>query len=398
MVLLPAAVPASAQTPAERAREIATALQGSRCTSIPRTRAACREPACGRAAKATALGVSGVLDRAAADPGRRVPGQGAERAHAGDRRAAQTRPVRRRERRQRFPWTEVNELPQVERGQGCVTARQRALDDTEYDAGPTEVLARMYELLAGPSLKAAGRSPSPRAAGPRSGTTRRSATVATIVVAWIVGARRPGAGDRSGLGAVAVWFCWCWSDAAREDVQHSAARGRDRGCRATATADTRDPPELTTLGSELAALPTPAGSGCGISRPHSTRTTPPARFWTRPRTWSMSSARWCCWTRPARVRRRAGAWRPTAPVADVPELCAFNPLHGRASGQPTQVEADGATVTLPLCAECRRALKRGTAPASLPGDDGPYWHGDRPVGAHLLRCTRRGPAGGRCPG
>ena len=25
--------------------------------------------------------------------------------------------------------------------------------------------------------------------------------------------------------------------------------------------------------------------------------------------------------------------------------------------------------------EARRALKRGTAPASLPGDDGPYWHG-----------------------
>ncbi len=60
----------------------------------------------------------------------------------------------------------------------------------------------------------------------------------------------------------------------------------------------------------------------------------------------------------------------------VRELCAFNPLHGRSSGRPTQVQADRATLTLPLCAECRQALKRGKAPASLPGDDGPYWHGD----------------------
>jgi hypothetical protein len=60
----------------------------------------------------------------------------------------------------------------------------------------------------------------------------------------------------------------------------------------------------------------------------------------------------------------------------VPELCAFNPLHGRASGRPTRVEAGGTTLTLPLCAECRQALKRGKAPASLPGDDGPYWYGD----------------------
>jgi len=60
----------------------------------------------------------------------------------------------------------------------------------------------------------------------------------------------------------------------------------------------------------------------------------------------------------------------------VPELCAFNPLHGRAGRKPTQVEADGTTLTLPLCAECRQALKRGTAPASLPGDDGPYWYDD----------------------
>jgi hypothetical protein len=59
----------------------------------------------------------------------------------------------------------------------------------------------------------------------------------------------------------------------------------------------------------------------------------------------------------------------------VPEWCAFNPLHGRASGRPTRVEADGTTLTLPLCADCRQALKRGKAPASLPGDDGPYWYG-----------------------
>jgi hypothetical protein len=60
----------------------------------------------------------------------------------------------------------------------------------------------------------------------------------------------------------------------------------------------------------------------------------------------------------------------------VQPLCAFNPLHGRASGQPTRVESDGNTLTLPLCSQCKKALKHKSAPASLPGDDGPYWHGD----------------------
>jgi hypothetical protein len=43
---------------------------------------------------------------------------------------------------------------------------------------------------------------------------------------------------------------------------------------------------------------------------------------------------------------------------------------------PTKVESDGTTLTLPLCTECRQALKRRSAPASLPGDDGPYWYED----------------------
>ena len=63
-------------------------------------------------------------------------------------------------------------------------------------------------------------------------------------------------------------------------------------------------------------------------------------------------------------------------VDAVPELCAFNPLHGRSSGRPTKVESDGTTLTLPLCNECRQALKRRSAPASLPGKDGPYWYED----------------------
>ena len=76
------------------------------------------------------------------------------------------------------------------------------------------------------------------------------------------------------------------------------------------------------------------------------------------------------------------------PVPDVADLCAFNPLHGRSTGAPTQVESDGTTISLPLCARCRQALKRGTAPASLPGEDGPYWHGSD-LWARTFFCPRQ---------
>jgi hypothetical protein len=49
-----------------------------------------------------------------------------------------------------FPWYDAHNLPQLSEDK-LRAARQRALGDTGYDAGPTEVLARMYELLAAPS-------------------------------------------------------------------------------------------------------------------------------------------------------------------------------------------------------------------------------------------------------
>ena len=66
-------------------------------------------------------------------------------------------------------------------------ARTRALDDTGYDAGPTEVLARMYELLAAPGLPAS--TPTTyRSARPRATTTRRVVgwSVALFIVLGIV--------------------------------------------------------------------------------------------------------------------------------------------------------------------------------------------------------------------
>ena len=51
----------------------------------------------------------------------------------------------------RFPWYEARDVPQVSEDK-LQAARERALDDEGYDAGPTEVLARMYELLAAPGI------------------------------------------------------------------------------------------------------------------------------------------------------------------------------------------------------------------------------------------------------
>lgn len=52
---------------------------------------------------------------------------------------------------QQFPWTETKDVPQLSDEQ-LRNARAHALEDTSYDAGPTVVLARLYELLAGPPL------------------------------------------------------------------------------------------------------------------------------------------------------------------------------------------------------------------------------------------------------
>jgi len=134
--------------------------------------------------------------------------------------------------------------------------------------------------------------------------------------------------------------------------------------------------ELTTLGSQLAALPTAQGEGlrhqqAALDARQAAETVLDASQDLVDVVGAMVLL--------DKARREYGA--AVAMAADraidvVPELCAFNPLHGRSSGPPTQVESDGATLTLPLCADCRRALKRGKAPASLPGENGPYWHGD----------------------
>ena len=67
----------------------------------------------------------------------------------------------------RFPWYESTDVPQLDEKQ-AQAARERALDDTGYDAGPTEVLARMYELLAGPGCL----RPDPDDHGQPGGTSR----------------------------------------------------------------------------------------------------------------------------------------------------------------------------------------------------------------------------------
>ena len=134
--------------------------------------------------------------------------------------------------------------------------------------------------------------------------------------------------------------------------------------------------ELTTLGSELAALPTLTGAGLRHQQAALDDSRRRGKVLDSSTRWSTWSARWCCWTRRAASTTSRSRSRPAGRRDAVPELCAFNPLHGRSSGRPTKVEADGTTLTLPLCTECRQALKRGKAPASLPGDDGPYWYDD----------------------
>ncbi|WP_020389119.1 hypothetical protein [Kribbella catacumbae] len=372
LVLSIAAVPAGArpaQTPAERAREIATALakdplyvDPAYATGLP---ANLREPV---RTRAKALGypvytiilpltpsdtfegkernvITLVMD-ALRKPGLYVVVDGGGR----------------------FPWYEAKDVPQLD-DKKLNSARQHALDDTGYDAGPTEVVARFYELLAGPALPAPTRTTTSN----RGGTSRDGdddssggmiaagifvAILALLVVlGLVIGRRRRNPAARKAFTIP-------------PHVAATVAAERRRRLTKETTA------ELTQLGSDLAALPTVAGEGLRHQQLALDAHDAAGRV--------LDASRDLVDVVGAMVlldqgRQEYDAARALAagrkPVAVQP-MCAFNPLHGRVSGRPTRVEADGNTLTLPLCADCKQALKHKNAPASLPGDDGPYWHGD----------------------
>ncbi len=366
------AVPAQAQTPAERAREIATALTKDPLYVDPAYDSAL--PANLRAdvqAKAKALGVpvySIVLPLTPSDPfqGKESnvltlvidalgkPGLYVVVDGGG-----------------RFPWYEAHDLPQLSEDK-LQASRDRALDDAGYDAGPTEVLTRMYELLAAPGVPAtAPRSKPARSPGGSSADDGSSGTIVLFVglgiaalagLGLIIGLRRPGS---RGSGRPRREESFSIPPHVAATV---AAERRRRLTRETSA-------ELTMLGSELAALPAAGGKGLRHQQAALDAHLAAGKV--------LDSSEDLVDVVGAMVRLDKARREYDAAVAvaagrkqdAVPELCAFNPLHGRASGRPTRVEAEGTAVTLPLCADCRQALKRGKAPASLPGDDGPYWYG-----------------------
>ncbi|MEV5960379.1 hypothetical protein AB0L70_01370 [Kribbella sp. NPDC051952] len=371
------ASPAQAQTPAEKAREIATALGKDPLYIDPAYQSAL--PATLRTdlkKKATALGYpvySMVLPLSASDafqgkeenvltlvidamqkPGLYVVVNGGER----------------------FPYYEAHQLPQLEDDR-LQAVRERALDDTGYDAGPTEVMARMYELLAAPALPPASPTRSP-ATGSRSGSgsdddrdSDDSSTgkvvgfvvlglVVLVVLGLVIGlVRRTGGGGPRREKPFSI-------------PPHVAATvAAERRRRLTQETSL----ELTTLGSQLAALPDAQGLGLRHQQAALDAQQAAGKVLDSSKDLVDVVGAMVLLDKARREYDAAVAVAADRPVPDVPDLCAFNPLHGRSSGKPTQVEADGATLTLPLCAACRQALKRGKAPASLPGDNGPYWYG-----------------------
>jgi hypothetical protein len=279
-----------------------------------------------------------------------------------------------------FPWYQPHEQPQLDE-QRLRSARQRALDDTGYDAGPTEVLARMYELLADPNLPPPTKSTSTSGTGSSRGSGESSGGMIALIVGLgiaalvglglVIGLRRPAGGSPSGTGS-------SQGDRPRREKPFSipphvaatvAAERRRRLTRETAMA-------LTTMGSQLAALPRAEGEGLRHQQAALDAHHAAGKVLDSSEDLVDVVGAMVLLDKARREYDAAVAVAAGRKLDVVPELCAFNPLHGRASGRPTQVEADGTTLTLPLCAGCRQALKRGKAPASLPGDDGPYWHGD----------------------
>jgi hypothetical protein len=367
------AVPAQAQTPAERAKEIATALAKDPLYVDPaydealpdtlREQVAARAKALGYPVYSIILPLTPsdafqgkernvltlVID-ALAKPGLYVVVDGGGR----------------------FPWYEAHNVPQLD-DKKLRPVRERALDDTGYDAGPTEVLARMYELLAGPALPAATTKPSTGRSSSREDSDEESSAgtvvllvglgiAALVVLGLVIGLRRPSSRPQ---------------DRPRREKPFSipphvaatvAAERRRRLATETAA-------ELTTLGSELAALPAAEGAGLRHQQAALDAHLAAGKVLDTSEDLVDVVGAMVLLDKARREYDAAVAVAAGRKQDAVPELCAFNPLHGRASGRPTRVEADGTTLTLPLCADCRRALKRGKAPASLPGDDGPYWYG-----------------------
>ncbi len=379
VVLSLAAVPAGArttQTPAERAREIATALTKDPLyvdpaykTGLPeslRTDLRTKAAALGFATYTIVLPLTPsdvfqgkesnvltlVMD-ALKKPGLYVVVDGS----------------------QRFPWYKAQDLPQFsEDNDQLSNAREHALDDTGYDAGPTETVARFYELLAGPALGPVDKKPAkPPVSRPQSDDSGDSedsngATVflivmgsiaALVVLGLVIGFRGRG-GPRRREKAFSI---------PPHVAQTVAAERRRRLTRETTA-------ELTTLGSELAALPSTAGLGLAHQQAALDAHHAAGKVLDSSQDLVDLVGAMVLLDQARREYDQAVAISEDRKVIVVPGLCAFNPLHGRASGRLTQVESDGTTVALPLCAECRRALKSGTAPKSLPGEDGPYWHGD----------------------
>ena len=376
VALLPA-LPAAAgttQTPAERAREIATALAKDPLYIDPAYKSALPETLRTDVRdKATALGYpvySIVLPLTPSDafqgkestvltlvidalrkPGLYVVVDGGSR----------------------FPWYEAHDLPQLDESR-LSAVRDRALDDTGYDAGPTEVLARMYELLASPTLPSTTPTIS-TGSGSRgdedsddsSGSGAKVALfivlgiVALVVLGLVIGLLR----RRSGGGA--------WREKAFRIPPHVAATVAAERRRRLVRENTD---QLTSLGSQLAALPTVEGPGLRHQQAALDYYAAAGKVLDSSTALVDLVGAMVLLDKARREYDVSVAIAAGRTANAVPELCAFNPLHGRATGRPTHVEADGTTLTLPLCAECRRALKRGKAPASLPGDDGPYWYGD----------------------
>ncbi|GAA1541736.1 hypothetical protein [Kribbella lupini] len=272
---------------------------------------------------------------------------------------------------QRFPYFRVRDLPQFsEDNDQLDNARSHALEDTGYDAGPTETVAKFYELLAGPALGPVDRkdTPSrPSRSGSDDAEDGNGATVflivlgsiaALVVLGLVIGLRSRRPGRRGKAFSIPPHV-----------AQTVAAERRRRLTRETTA-------ELTTLGSQLAALPSTAGLGLQHQQAALDAHHAAGKVLDSSRDLVDLVGAMVLLDQARREYDQAVAISEDRKVVDVPPLCAFNPLHGRASGRLTQVESDGTTVALPLCAECRRALKSGTAPKSLPGEDGPYWHGD----------------------
>ncbi|TCM46061.1 hypothetical protein [Kribbella sp. VKM Ac-2568] len=368
----------ASQTPAERAREIATALtkdplyvDPSYAPGLPETmRAGVRE-------KAKALGYPVYTIILPLSPSDGF--QGKERNVLTLVMDALRKPglyvvV---EGGGRFPWYETLDVPQLDQKK-LSPARERALDDTEYDAGPTEVLTRFYELLAGPALPPAMRPETDRRTGPanydhsgRSGGVIALGIVLAVLACLValglwIGLRRRGSGGAGSSGSPRREKPFNIPPHVAATV---AAERRRRLTRETSA-------ELTTLGSDLAALPTVAGEGLRHQQLALDAHDAASRVLDSSRDLVDVVGAMVLLDQGRREYDIAQALAAGRKPVEVQPLCAFNPLHGRASGRPTQVDADGTTLTLPLCADCRRALKRGTAPASLPGEDGPYWHSD----------------------